>query len=330
MSDTINCSPGSPTPSHIGNTQHHITTASSKSAIHLPTLSGIAKELLLAEAHYAIENAGYRRQIEELESRIKGQSNLISSRTRRIADLELVIKCEGKLIKIQDEQAKRAREVIKGYREALDISNSRVVTLLAQHMAPTPVPIDVLSDKREDSPAKSVSTPEATTRLSIRTAVSNPTITTDTPAKSVSAHEATTHASIKPAASTLTTTTNTLLPTPETNLPSPDKPAVSTPTTTTDTPGIPLPAPKTNLPFLDTSAPPPTLNLCHGPNYTFGNPAPIFIFGNQTLVHPTPASQSKPTPRLKPHYTHTRSKSADPRISLALSPFSLQPFGLEA
>lgn len=336
MSDTTDSSPGSPTLCHIGNTENYITTANSTSATDFPTLSGIAKELLLVGAHYATEKASYQKQIEEFKSRIKGQTRLIYLRTKRIKELDLEIRWQERLIEHHDEETKRSREVIDGYREALEVSYARVDTLLAQRLASLGVPIDVLSDKRENSPVKSVSTPEATTRLLIGPAVSTPTMTTDTIDNSVSTPETTTHALVKPAVSTLTTTTSTLVvlsPTPESNLPLPDKPAVSTLTTTTDTPGIPLPTPKTSLYSLGKPPPPPTLNLYHEPNYTFGNATPFFRFDNPTLVYPVPASQSKSTPRLTPHRTprrtRTRSKSADARISLPLAPFFSQPFKLE-
>lgn len=306
MSDTTNSSPSFPTLSDIGDALSDITTADGESAIHPPTLSGIATELLLVEAHYATEEAGLRKQIEELESTVRRQAKSMVHQDVIIKSQEEGMELRDVLINWRDKSIDEKNETIKRQGECMKVSDSRIAALLGkldtlqsqgEHQSPyrnkiicvpspastlmqvnpfatpsvspasTPVRIDVFSDKRANSPAKSVSTLEAALHPS-------------------------------------------------------DKPVVSTPTTTANTPAILLPTPKTTLTTPDKPVPPPTPKQNGETKFSFGKPAPFFTFGD-----PIPVSPSKFARGLKPHHTHTRSKSAELRASPAMSPFSSQkPF----
>ncbi|KFX92521.1 hypothetical protein V490_05339 [Pseudogymnoascus sp. VKM F-3557] len=309
MSDTTNSSPSSPrfpTLSDIGDALSDITSDDGESAIHPRPLSGIAMELFLVEAHYATEEAGLRKQIEELESTVRCQAKSMAHKDVIIKIREEEVELQEGIIERRDKSIDEKNETIKRQGEFLKVSDSRIATLLGQldtlqskgeHQSPyrnkivcvpspastlmqvnpfatpsvspasTPVRIDVFSDKRANSPAKSVSTLEAALHPSVKPVVSTPTTTANTPA--------------------------ILLPTPKTTLTTPDKP-------------VPSPTPRQN----------------GESKFSFGKPAPFFTFGD-----PIPVSRSKFARGLKPHHTHTRSKSAELRASPAMSPFSSQkPF----
>ncbi|OBT80128.1 hypothetical protein VF21_01096 [Pseudogymnoascus sp. 05NY08] len=266
MSDTTNSSPSFPTLSDIGDALSDITTADGESAIHPPTLSGIAKELLLVEAHYATEEAGLRKQIEELESTVRRQA-------KSMAHQDVII----------DEK----NETIKRQGECINVSNSRIATLLGQW--------DTLQSKGEHQSSyrnKIICVPIPPNSLSHEDSPLSHTPGTG----SLSTLEAALHTSVKP--------------------------VMSTPTTTANTPAILLPTPKTTLPTPDKPVPPPTPKQNGESKFSFGKPTPFFTFGD-----PIPVSPSKFARGLKPHHTHTRSKSAELRASPAMSPFSSQkPF----
>ncbi|KFY21627.1 hypothetical protein V493_07250 [Pseudogymnoascus sp. VKM F-4281 (FW-2241)] len=232
MSDTTDSSPSFPTLSDVGDALSDITTADRESAIHPLTLSGIAKELLLVEAHYTTEEACVREQIEELKSTVRRQ-------TESMASQEVVIERQAGEIKIQDGLIKCQGESIKMANGIIKRANSFIATLLAQR--------DTLQSKGEHQ----LHYPSRTT-------------TADTPAR--------------------------LLPTLKTTLITPDIPVLS-----------------------------PMLKPYCEPKFAFGKPTPFFTFGD-----PIPVSPSKFARGLKPHHTHTRSKSAELRVSPAMSPFSSQ------
>ncbi|KFY93352.1 hypothetical protein V500_03759 [Pseudogymnoascus sp. VKM F-4518 (FW-2643)] len=125
MSDTTDSSSSFPTLSDIGDALSDITTADGESVIHPPTLSGIAKELLLVEAHYATEEAGLRKRIEELESTVRCQAKSMASQ-------EVVIKCRvetkkiEEVIKQQDELMNRKDRIIKWQEESMS-SKDRII-----------------------------------------------------------------------------------------------------------------------------------------------------------------------------------------------------------
>lgn len=335
MSDTTNSSPSFPTLSDIGDALSDITTADGESAIHPPTLSGIAKELLLVEAHYATEEAGLRKQIEELESTVRRQAKSMARQDVIIKIQEEGMELRDGLIKSRNKSIDEKNEIIKRQGECMKVSDSRIATLLGQwdtlqskgeHQSPdrnkiicVPIPPNSLS--HEDSPLShtpgtdSLSTPKAAVASFLASPAStlmqvNPFATpsvspastpvqidvfsdkrANSPAKSMSTLEAALHPSVKP--------------------------VVSTPTTTVNTPAILLPTPKTTLPTPDKLVPPPTPKQNGESKFSFGKPAPFFTFGD-----PIPVSPSKFARGLKPHHTHTRSKSAELRASPAMSPFS--------
>lgn len=159
MSDTTDSSSSFPALSDISDALSDITIDDTESAIHPPTLSGIAKELLLVEAHYATEEAGLRKQIEELESTVRRQAKSMASQ-------EVVIECQAGEIKRQDRLIKRQGESINIANGIIKRANSFIATLLAQrdtlqskgeHQLHYPnrticVPIPPNSLSHEDSP----------------------------------------------------------------------------------------------------------------------------------------------------------------------------------
>ncbi|KFZ24441.1 hypothetical protein V502_01077 [Pseudogymnoascus sp. VKM F-4520 (FW-2644)] len=135
MSDTTDSSTSFPTLSDVGDALSDITTADGESAIHPPTLSGIAKKLLLVEAHYATEGAGLRKQIEELESTIRVQAKLMADQDAVIECQAGEIKIHDGLIKWQDGSINIRNGIIERQIEDIKIYDSRIATLVAQRDA---------------------------------------------------------------------------------------------------------------------------------------------------------------------------------------------------
>lgn len=142
MSDTSDSSSSFPTLSDVGDALSDITTADGESAIHPPTLSGITKELLLVEAHYATEEAGLRKQIEKLESTVRRLARSMASQEVIIMSQGETIKLQHKsidqkneIIKMQDESIDERNEIIKKQDDCMNSSASVIATLFAQRDA---------------------------------------------------------------------------------------------------------------------------------------------------------------------------------------------------